>query len=93
MSIAILYWSIISTQILLSIALLPIFWRLIAGPRAQDRIIALDALSAIIMLLFLTFNLQHENNFYFESAFIISFLSGVSTLALGKFLMRGEVIE
>ena len=68
-------------------------FRMIKGPRAQDRILALDALYVNAMLLLLVFGIKSGTTLYFEVALIISLLGFVSTVALAKFLMRGEIIE
>lgn len=67
--------------------------RLFKGPRAQDRVLALDALYVCAMLLLITFGIRTGSTLYFEGALVISLLGFVSTSALAKFLMRGEVIE
>ncbi len=67
--------------------------RLVRGPRAQDRVLGLDALYICTMLLFLTLGIRTGTIFFFEAAIVIAMLGFVSTLALAKFLMRGEVIE
>ena len=45
------------------------------------------------MLLLLTFGVGSGNSLYFEAALIIALLGFVGTVALAKFLLRGEVIE
>ena len=93
MSEIILYWGILCAQILLSLALIFAFIRLIRGPRAQDRVVGLDTLYTIMMMLFLTFGIRSNTSIYFEAALVIGLLGFVSSVALAKFLMRGEVIE
>jgi multicomponent K+:H+ antiporter subunit F len=68
-------------------------WRALIGPRAQDRILALDTLYVNAMLLVLVFGIGHGTTAYFEVALVIAVIGFVSTCALAKFLMRGEVIE
>jgi multicomponent K+:H+ antiporter subunit F len=68
-------------------------YRLVRGPRAQDRVLGLDALYVNSMLLLVTFGIRSASTLYFEAALIIALLGFVSTVALAKFLMRGEVIE
>ncbi len=68
-------------------------WRMVIGPRAQDRVLALDALYACVMLMFLVTGLRMGNDFFFEAALVIGALGFVATVAAAKFLMRGEVIE
>jgi multicomponent K+:H+ antiporter subunit F len=45
------------------------------------------------MLLVLTYGLRSSSTLYFEAALVIGLLGFVSTVALAKFLLRGEVIE
>jgi multicomponent K+:H+ antiporter subunit F len=67
--------------------------RLLIGPAAQDRVLALDTLWMCTMLLALTLGIRHGTQVYFEAALLIALVGFVSTIALAKFLMRGEVIE
>jgi multicomponent K+:H+ antiporter subunit F len=67
--------------------------RLLRGPRAQDRVLALDTLYVNAMLLVLVFALRAGTALYFEAALVIGMLGFVSTAALARFLLRGEVIE
>jgi multicomponent K+:H+ antiporter subunit F len=67
--------------------------RLLRGPRAQDRVLSLDTLYVNGMLLVLTFGMRTGLDLYFDAALVIALLGFVSTAALAKFLLRGEVIE
>ena len=67
--------------------------RLVGGPRAQDRIFALDLLYLHGMLVMLVLNIRHASDVYFEAALLIALFSFVSSSAMAKFLLRGEVIE
>jgi len=80
-------------QLLLGFAMLFCAWRLLRGPRAQDRVLALDALYVTAMLLILTVGMRTGTALYFEAALVIGMLGFVSTAALAKFLLRGEAIE
>jgi multicomponent K+:H+ antiporter subunit F len=93
MSVAILSWSLTAAQIMLGLAMMCTIYRLVRGPRAQDRVLGLDALYVNSMLLLVTFGIRSASTLYFEAALIIALLGFVSTVALAKFLMRGEVIE
>jgi multicomponent K+:H+ antiporter subunit F len=88
-----LAWSITMAQVLLGLATGCAAFRIIWGPRAQDRIVGFDALSVNVMLLLLVFGIRSGSILYFESALIVGLLGFVSTVALAKFLLRGEVIE
>jgi multicomponent K+:H+ antiporter subunit F len=89
----ILAWSIAMAQILLGLAMACATFRMIWGPRAQDRVVGFDSLYVNAMLLLLTFGIRSGSTLYFESALIVALLGFVSTVALAKFLLRGEVIE
>lgn len=86
-------WSILVSQVLIGLAMACALFRIVRGPRAQDRILGLDALYINAMLLLLTFGIRTANSIYFEAALIIALLGFVSSIAFAKFLMRGEVIE
>ncbi|OPB30345.1 K+/H+ antiporter subunit F [Bartonella sp. WD12.1] len=93
MSMVILYWGIFLSQIFLSLAMILAFFRLIYGPRAQDRVVGLDTLYMTTVLLFLVFDIRSGTNIYFDVALMIGLLGPISSVALAKFLMRGEIIE
>jgi multicomponent K+:H+ antiporter subunit F len=86
-------WSVISAQILLGIAMACATFRVLWGPRAQDRVVGFDSLYVNTLLLLLVFGIGSESTLYFEAALIVALLGFVSTVALAKFLLRGEVIE
>jgi multicomponent K+:H+ antiporter subunit F len=90
---AFLAWSVTTAQVLLGLAMACATFRFFRGPRAQDRVVAFDSLCVNTMLLILTFGIGSGSFLYFEAALIIALLGFVSTVALARFLLRGEVIE
>jgi multicomponent K+:H+ antiporter subunit F len=90
---AFLLWSLTTAQVLLGIAMACATFRVLWGPRAQDRVVGFDSMYVNAMLLLLTFGMQAGSNLYFEAALVVALLGFVSTVALAKFLLRGEVIE
>ena len=93
MSTLVFVWSVGIAQGMLVLAMACYAWRLLRGPRAQDRVLCLDAIYVAAMLLVLTVGIRTGSTLYFEAALVIALLGFVSTVALAKFLMRGEVIE
>ena len=93
MSTLFLAWAITTAQVLLGAAALCALWRIAWGPRAQDRVLGIDTLYVNVLLLLVTFGIQTGRTFYFETALVIGLTGFASTVALSKFLMRGEVIE
>ena len=93
MTAAILVWSVTIAEVMLVAAMACYTYRLVRGPRAQDRVLCLDAMYVSAMLLMLTIGIRTASSIYFEAALIIGVLGFASSVALAKFLMRGEVIE
>jgi multicomponent K+:H+ antiporter subunit F len=93
MSATVLDWALVLAHIFLALAMACAVARLVKGPRAQDRILGLDTLYVNAMLFLLTFGIRNASTIYFEVALVIALLGFVTTVALAKFLMRGEVIE
>jgi multicomponent K+:H+ antiporter subunit F len=80
-------------QVMLGLAMACAAFRLLFGPRAQDRVVGLDTFYTNAMLMLLTFGVQTGRTLYFEAALAIALLGFAGTVGLSKFLMRGEVIE
>ena len=93
MSGMILGAGLMAGQLILALAMALAVGRIIRGPRAQDRILGLDTLYVTAMLMMVTFGIRTGSTLYFEAALVIGLLGFASTVALAKFLMRGEVIE
>lgn len=93
MSLAIVTAAISVAQVLLATGMGLCVYRMARGPRAQDRVVALDACYVNGMLLLVTLGMRTGSSLYFEASAIIALLGFASTVALGKFLMRGEVVE
>jgi multicomponent K+:H+ antiporter subunit F len=67
--------------------------RLFRGPSAQDRILALDFIYINGMLVIVAIGIHRSSEMAFEAALLIALFGFLSTAALAKFLLRGEVIE
>ena len=93
MSARILEVGLTAALVLLAIALVCTAFRIVRGPRAQDRVLGMDALYLNGMLIAVVYGIRAGSDLYFEAALIIGMLGFAATVALAKFLMRGEVIE
>jgi len=89
----ILFWALKVALFLLVVAMLCAVTRLLTGPSAQDRVMALDCLYVNGMLVMLVLGIQYTSNIYFEAALLIALFGFVASTAMAKFLLRGEVIE
>ena len=93
MSGTILTFAIGYAQVVLALAGCLAGLRILRGPRAQARVLALDTLYIAVMLLFLVTGMRLGSLYLFEAAMVIAVMGFVASIALAKFLFRGEVIE
>lgn len=85
--------SIQFSQLCIMLSMLFCVIRLIIGPSAQDRALAMDTLWVCTMLFVLLIGIRFDSLLYFDIALVIALTGFISTIAIAKFLMRGEVIE
>lgn len=67
--------------------------RLIKGPDAPDRVLALDTLYINAIALIILLGISLGTRLYLEAALLIAVMGFVGTVALAKYLKRGSVIE
>ena len=88
LSIAIpIAFALVGTAVVLTL------WRLWVGPSLPDRILALDTLAVNAIALIVLFGIQQGTALYFEAALLIAMMGFVGTVALCKYLLRGDIIE
>ncbi len=68
-------------------------WRLLRGPDAPDRILALDTLYINTIALLVLLGIHLDSALYFEAALLIAMMGFVGTVALCKYILRGDIIE
>ena len=68
-------------------------YRIVVGPDPIDRVLALDTLSYNAVALLMLVGLWFGDRVYFGSALVVAMLGFVSTVALGKYLTRGDIME
>ena len=86
-------WAIAFAQRCFALSMVFAALRLLRGPAAQDRILAIDTLYINGLLTLLTLGIRSQSSAYFDMALLIALFGFVSSVALSKFLLRGEVIE
>lgn len=93
MTALLVQWAMLFALVCVVVAMVFCTLRLLLGPSAQDRALALDTLWMIAMLLSLLLGMRSGSVIYFEVAMLIALTGFVSTIAIAKFLLRGEIIE
>ena len=76
-----------------AVAMAIALWRLLRGPAAQDRVMALDFIYTNGMLVVLVIGIRYASSMYFEAALLMALFGFVASTSLAKFLLRGEMIE
>lgn len=79
--------------VLVALALLLSFLRLVVGPDVPDRILALDTLYLNSIALLILLGIYLDSALYFEAALLIAVMGFMGTLALSKYLLRGDIME
>ena len=77
----------------ISLSILLTGWRLLKGPSIADRILALDTLYLNSVTLIILMGLYLNNSLLFEAALLVAMLGFVSTVALARYVTRGDSIE
>jgi multicomponent K+:H+ antiporter subunit F len=81
------------TLVVVAVSVLLCFVRLAAGPTLPDRILALDTLYINGIAFLVVFGVRVHTAIYFEAALLIAMMGFVGTVALAKYLLRGDIIE
>lgn len=86
-TVILIVFSMIGVSLLLNV------WRLLIGPSIPDRILALDTMYINTIALIILYGMSMGTELYFEAALLIAMLGFVSTVAVCKYLLRGDIIE
>lgn len=77
----------------IALAVLLNLYRLLRGPTAPDRILALDTMVINSIALIILFGILEGTTVYFEAALLLAMVGFVGTVAYAKFLLRGDIVE
>ena len=84
---------IVAGMHLVGLAMVLSLWRLLRGPTAPDRILALDTLYISAIAQLILFGMLLDTEVYFEAALIIAMLGFVGTVVLSKYVLRRDIVE
>lgn len=85
--------SLVVSMHVVGLAMLLALWRLLRGPTAPDRILALDTLSVAAIAELMLFGMYLDTPVYFEAALVIAMLGFGSTVVLSKYVLRRDIVE
>jgi multicomponent K+:H+ antiporter subunit F len=92
-SLPLLVWALDFATAAVGLALLLCGWRLLRGPSAPDRVLALDTMYINVAALVVLLGIRYRSDLLFEAALLIALLGFASTVALARYLSRGDVME
>jgi len=78
---------------IIGIAMLLSLWRLLRGPTAPDRILAIDTLYVSTVAQLILFGMHLDSSLYFDAALIIAMLGFVGTVVMSKYVIRRDIVE
>ena len=78
---------------IMGLALVLTVARLIKGPDMPDRILALDTLYINAIALIILLGIWLNTDLYLEAALLIAIMGFIGTVAVAKYLLRGDIIE
>lgn len=76
-----------------TVAVLLCMVRLLRGPTVTDRVLALDTLYMNAVALIVLLGIRWNTAMLFEGALLVAMLGFASTVALARYLSRGDVVE
>lgn len=75
--------------ITIGLSILIIFFRLVVGPSIEDRIVALDLLSANAIAFIAVYAIQNRTTTFLDVGVILAMLAFLGTVAFAFYLERG----
>lgn len=79
--------------ILVGIAILITFIRIIIGPTFPDRVIAMDVVGVNLISAIAIVSILFNTRAFFDVILVLGILAFISTISFSKFLERGVIIE
>jgi multicomponent Na+:H+ antiporter subunit F len=74
------------------LAIVPCIYRIIKGPSIPDRVIALDAMTTVIVVMLGIYSFDQGSVFFMDVALVLSIISFVGTVTVAKYLDEGVVL-
>lgn len=86
-------WALNFAFVAVGAALVLAAWRLVRGPDAIDRVLALDTMYINVVALVILLGIRFGTALFFDAGLLIALLGFIATVALSRYLSRGDVIE
>lgn len=86
-------WALDFAVVAIAVGMALTAWRLLVGPSSVDRVLAIDTLYINTVGLVILLGLRLSSDLLFEASLVIALLGFISTVALARFVARGDVME
>ncbi|MFB7158289.1 MULTISPECIES: Na(+)/H(+) antiporter subunit F1 [unclassified Lysinibacillus] len=84
---------IIASIVVICLSMVAVIYRMVKGPSASDRVVALDSLGVSVISLIALFSVLVETSFFLEIILLLAILSFIGTVAFSKFIEKGDIIK
>ncbi|AVK85798.1 Na(+)/H(+) antiporter subunit F1 [Lysinibacillus pakistanensis] len=84
---------IIAAIVVICLSMVAVIYRMVKGPSASDRVVALDSLGVSLISLIGLFSILVETSFFLEIILLLAILSFIGTVAFSKFIEKGDIIK
>jgi multicomponent Na+:H+ antiporter subunit F len=84
---------IIAAIVVICLSMIAVVYRMVKGPSASDRVVALDSLGVSVITLIGLFSILVETSFFLEIILLLAILSFIGTVAFSKFIEKGDIIK
>ncbi|KOS63933.1 Na(+)/H(+) antiporter subunit F1 [Lysinibacillus sp. FJAT-14222] len=84
---------IVTAIVVICLSMIAVIYRMVKGPSASDRVVALDSLGVSVISLIGLFSVLVETSFFLEIILLLAILSFIGTVAFSKFIEKGDIIK
>ncbi|WP_155589932.1 Na(+)/H(+) antiporter subunit F1 [Lysinibacillus cavernae] len=84
---------IMAVIVVICLSMIAVIYRMVKGPSASDRVVALDSLGVSLISLIGLFSILVETSFFLEIILLLAILSFIGTVAFSKFIEKGDIIK
>ncbi len=84
---------IMAAIVVICLSMVAVIYRMVKGPSASDRVVALDSLGVSLISLIGLFSILVETSFFLEIILLLAILSFIGTVAFSKFIEKGDIIK
>jgi multicomponent Na+:H+ antiporter subunit F len=85
-----LYGAAQTAMVILLAGMVLVLWRLVKGPTAADRVVAMDLLSLLVVTFLVSLSIHTGETSYLDVAIAYACIAFLGTIALARFIERAR---